>query len=250
MYGTTVAQAVPTTGTFTTKIKPNKTSKPIQKLTLSGTWDAIPGPGIDGVYRSSPIPKLIQVTLPKAGIDRRALKGTDRLSKIENNGRCSSSRYKIGKIVVVAHAAPLVPTLNTRGDICIIKRKKGSALSIVLAIRYPPLGIILAIPVEVKQTRTNTNLVVDTGVLFGLVAGQSVSVESMTATINRNPHRKIGKKKNKKVYLLNTPKSCSKKRWIAFQTTTFQVDPNGKGVVDQLKANSPKIKWKRTKKKR
>ncbi len=238
--GGTAAHAVAPTGTQTVKVSPAVTGKPIKKIFLAGTVDVIPGMAMQ------PIPKELKITLPKAKIDKRAIKGTDTVKKVEEAGRCTKSKYRLGTLKVVARAVPLlIDTLNTSGEICLVKTNSGSVFSVVLAVVYDPLGIRLAVPAEVKLVSGAPTIIVDSSILFQLVAGQSVAIQSLSANINRNPKRKIGKgKKRRTVYLMNTPSKCKNKVWKASQVTTFfDADP----LVTETTAKCKQAKKKKKK---
>ena len=242
--GVTAAQAVAPTGTFTGSVSPTKTGKPLKKMVLIGTTDTIPG------MLMPPVPKSITITLPKVTLDKRAMRGTDTMSSVQKIGRCSKSRYRLGKLAITAHAAPLIPTIQTNGEVCIVKTNSGSVFSIALAIRYDPLGIILALPGEVKLKGGNTTIEVDTSVTFELVAAQSVAVSKFIATTNRNPHRRVGKgKKRKMVYLMMTPAKCKNNMWAASSTTTF-FDADPLTLTGTSKCTQTKKKRKKKSKKK
>ncbi len=219
--GATAAHAVAPTGTQSVKVSPTTTSKPLKKIFLEGTFDVIPGMAMQ------PIPKLLTITLPKAKLDKRAIKGTDDVKKVEAAGKCTKSKYRLGTLKVVARAVPLIDTLNTSGEVCLVKTNSGSVFSVVLAVVYDPLGIRLAVPAEIKLVSGAPTIVVDSSILNNLVAGQSVAIQSLSANVNKNPKRKIGKgKKRRTVYLMTTPSKCKKKVWKASQIVTFfDADP-------------------------
>ncbi len=248
--GVTGARAAATTGTFTLKVSPSKTNVPLKKIILAGTWDTIPG------MLMPPVPKLISIKLPNAILDKRALKGTDTLSSVQKIGRCSKSKYRMGRFTATGHAAPLIPTLEVGGDICFVKTVSGSVFSVALAMRYDPLGIIIAIPANIKVKGGSVVIEVDTSTLFELVAGQSASVSKMRATVNRNPKawvkgRVKGKKKkvNKRIYLLKTPAKCVNKVWSGSQVTTF-FDADPLTATTTTKCKQTKKKKKKSKKKK
>ncbi len=242
--GATAAQAVAPTGTFTGSISPTKTGKPLKKLVISGTTDTIPG------MLMPPIPKLITMTLPKTTVDKRALRGTDTMSSVKKKGRCSKSRYRLGTMRATAHAVPLIPTVETGGEVCIVKTNSGSVMSLALAARYDPLGIIIGLPVEVKIVGGNLVIETDTSVLFELVGGQSTAISKFAVTTNRNPHRKVGKgKKRKTVYLMMTPAKCKNNMWAASSTTTF-FDADPLTLTGTSKCTQTKKKRKKKSKKK
>ncbi len=220
-FGATAAHAVAPGGTQTVKVTPAVTNKPLKKIFLAGTVDVIPGMAMQ------PIPKLLTITLPKAKLDKRAITSTDDVKKVEDAGRCTKSKYRLGTLKVVARGLPLIDTLNTSGEVCIVKTNSGSVFSVVLAVVYDPLGVRLAVPAEIKLVSGAPTIVVDSSILHELVAGQSFAIQSLSSNVTRNPKRKIGKgKKRRTIYLMTTPSKCKNNVWNASLTTTFfDADP-------------------------
>ena len=235
------AQAVAPTGTFGFKVSPTKASKSssdlrgLEKLTLSGTIDPLPG------AIQPPVTDTLTIEFKdQFVVNRKAVKGTAKKTDVERVGDCSS-KYRLATGNVTAHANPLIPTIVTDLNVCIVKRKPGDTLTLALGAKYAPLGIVLVVDGHIKVKKKKPQLIIDAK--LPSIAGITPVISKISArTKDLSRHVKVkvkGKKKKvrKKIHLLSNPVKCPKrgehkKTWRATQVTTFQ------GGVEQLAASA------------